>query len=70
VLRLPTAKDNWLTISPEALILRHCAYWVSLNNAIDVDTETSVTISIPQSQQFNVNSLQQLMEQSRNGVIL
>jgi uncharacterized protein DUF4365 len=70
VLRLPKDEEKWLSISEDALILRHCAFWVSLANAVDVDNETSVTITNPSANRFTVDNLQNLMEQSRKGVIL
>jgi hypothetical protein len=69
VLRLPREEENWLSITVDALTLRHCAFWISLANAKQVDTEASVTVSIPSANQFTVESLQNLMEQSRRGEI-
>ena len=69
VLRLPQDEANWINVSTEALILRHCAFWVSLANAGDSDNATSVTISVPSANQFTVSSLKALMDQSRKGVI-
>jgi hypothetical protein len=40
---VPQDPPAWLTAAPEALVLRHCAYWVSLRGLPARDNETSVT---------------------------
>lgn len=69
VLRLPQKKEEWLTVSPDELILRHCAHWVSLLGAPESDNATSVTIDLPESNVFDIGGLRALMEQSRTGTI-
>lgn len=32
IMRLPDCQENWILSSPEALSIRHCAYWVNLAN--------------------------------------
>jgi len=70
VLKLPPQEEDWLKISSDALILRHCAYWISLANFPQVDNDYSVTIPIPRINEFNVQSLKNLMSKSRSGVPL
>lgn len=69
VVRLPEDSDKWLTISQNELILRHCAYWVSLRGQPEVDVQTSKTVYIPAKNRFDVDGLAALMEQARTGII-
>jgi len=50
-------------------VLRRCAYWVSLAEQPETDNRTSVTISLPVEQRFDVAALCDLMDQSRRGEI-
>lgn len=52
---------EWIEQSSEQLLLKKCAYWVSLENYPDSSNEESVTIKIPLSQRFTVDTLDQLM---------
>ncbi|TIP03861.1 MAG: DUF4365 domain-containing protein [Mesorhizobium sp.] len=70
VLKLPQNRGDWLTLTPENLILRNCAYWVSLVGFPPTDNETSTTINIPIKNSFDVASLKELMQRSRTGSLL
>lgn len=69
VLALPQNETEWLTVTDAELILRRCAYWVSLANAPETPNQASVTVSLPEHQHFDVAALRALMEQSRTGSI-
>lgn len=69
VLALPQDKAEWLTVTDAELVLRRCAYWVSLANAPERDNRASVTVSLPAHQRFDVAALRALMDQSRTGGI-
>lgn len=69
VLALPQDEAEWLTVTDEELVLRRCAYWVSLTNLPETDNRASVTVSLPARQRFDVAALRNLMEQSRRGTI-
>ncbi len=69
ILDLPTDQTQWLNITPEELIIRRAAYWVSLAGQPDTANDHSVTISIPVSNIFDVKELKRLMELSRQGRI-
>ena len=70
MLALPGKQADWLSVAPEALILRRCAYWVSLRGQPETENATAVTISIPEAQQFDPEALKMLMVKSRTGAIL
>jgi hypothetical protein len=60
VLFLPKEVDTWLTINQQELILKKCAYWVSLSGASISSNESGETIYIPKSQIFNPENLSDL----------
>ena len=69
VLELPPDESQWMTVTPEALVLRRRAYWLSLDGHDEVPGQQSVTVRIPEHNVFDVQALRTLMEQSRNGEI-
>ncbi len=69
VLALPEDEGDWLSVSEEQLILRRCAYWVSLKNATAVENTTAVTVTIPRTNRLDVGELKRLMEMARTGVV-
>jgi Domain of unknown function (DUF4365) len=69
VLALPTSEADWLSITPEQLILRRCAYWVSLAGCSETQNNESVTISIDNKNRFDVDGLKSLMQRARSGTV-
>ena len=57
VMYLPADSNHWLTISENELILKKCAYWVSLRGAASSANGSGETIYIPKTQIFNPESL-------------
>jgi hypothetical protein len=70
VLALPTVEADWLSITPDQLILRRCAFWASLAGCPETQNNESVTVSIPDKNLFNVDGLKALMERARRGAIV
>ena len=66
VLSLPENKNDWLNVSSDALVVRECAYWVSLLGRPESTNRNSVTVSIPISHRFDPEGLQQLVQRSRS----
>lgn len=62
VLFLPEDASEWLTQSTDALVLKRCAWWSSLVTAPDSSNATSQTVYMPESQIFNVPSVNQIAE--------
>ena len=69
VLDLPKDREQWMTVTEDELIIRHRAYWMNLRGWDETDNTVSVTVRIPKRNRLNVDSLRELMEQSRNGKI-
>ena len=69
VLFLPINQAEWLCHTKDALLLRNCAYWVSLRGAQSSTNETSQTVYLPKSQSFDPDGLKSLMAKiSRNEI--
>lgn len=61
VLFLPAGVKEWLQHSEEALLMKRCAYWVSLRGAPESQNSTSMTVHIPTRQVFSPEGLIELM---------
>ena len=66
VLFVPEKCESWMEISPERAILRHAAWWLSLENAPATDNESKVTLTIPRSNLFTPGVLIDLLDKTRN----
>lgn len=64
---VPDIIDNWLMQSEHELVLRKCAYWVSLRTAANTGNISSVTVQVPKDQQFTVESLKIILENISEG---
>lgn len=60
VLLLPKNSDEWLSHTHEQLLLKKCAYWVSLRGAAPSTNTSGQTVYIPKSQPFNVEEVREL----------
>ena len=69
VLDLPKDEREWVTITADQLVMRRRAYWANLKGREETANRTSVTVPIPEVNLFNVESLRDLMDQSRGGRI-
>jgi len=63
VMLIPKEKDQWLEISDEQMLVRHCAYWQSLRSLPDTTNTVSETVHVPVSQRFDVCGLLKIMDQ-------
>lgn len=57
VLFLPSADTDWLSHSVDQLVLKRCAYWVSLRNASATTNLTATTVYLPKAQIFGPGQL-------------
>ena len=64
---VPEQIDNWILLTENELVLRRCAFWVSLQGHPPSDNENSVTVHVPRRQTFTVESLIELMEKVDRG---
>jgi hypothetical protein len=61
VLVMPVDEGQWISQSPEELILRRGAYWLSLEGYPATTATKTVRITIPRSQVFSVQAVLGLM---------
>lgn len=61
VLFLPGEPAQWIGHSAEELVLRKCAYWVSLRGAPAIDNSSGITVKLPKSQMVTPDNLLRVM---------
>jgi hypothetical protein len=69
LLALPRNEAEWLTVTPDQLVLRRCAYWASLKGFPERENKDTVTISLEDKNWFDMEGLKALMEQARRGAV-
>jgi len=67
LLLLPSEKLDWLATTEDALVLRHCAYWLSLKGAPPTANSWTVRVTLPRSNLFTVQTLHSMMEGIQQG---
>lgn len=69
VLFLPRNSDEWLAHTEDALLLRKCAYWVSLRGASPSANDSGQTVYLPRAQRFDSAGITSLMSSLSRGEI-
>jgi hypothetical protein len=69
LLALPEDEAQWLTQSVEELVLRRCAYWVSLRGAEPVTAHTTIRIALPRQNVFSAEGLTEIFAQLKRGAL-
>jgi hypothetical protein len=67
VLLLPPEEARWTSQTDEALILRHCAYWLSLQGHGPTRNRRSVRLSIPRANRFTPEALRAMLTRVKTG---
>jgi hypothetical protein len=67
LLVLPANESEWLSQSVDELILRRCAYWMSLRGMPKTKAKKSIRITIPTENVFSVQAVQSLMTRLQRG---
>lgn len=67
---LPREVADWLNLTPERLLLRKSAYWLSLTGFEPTDNAASVTVPIPRSNLFTPEVLTSIMQRLSKGETL
>ena len=63
VLELPVEERDWLVCTADHLLLRRCAWWMSVRGREPIDTGSRVVV-IPYAQRLNETSLVHLMDRA------
>jgi hypothetical protein len=64
---LPNDEGEWLDQDEEPLIMRKCAYWISLKGHPPTTNQKSITIRIPRKNLFGVDKLRGIMDTLNRG---
>jgi len=62
VLFLPSEATDWLAHSVDDLVMRRCAYWVTLRGAPEVMTMSGTTVKLPKAQVLSPEGITALAE--------
>jgi hypothetical protein len=62
---MPEDESQWLSQSLEELVLRHCAYWISLEGFPPTHATTTIRITIPRANIFSAEALRNLLTDLR-----
>jgi uncharacterized protein YcfL len=68
VILIPENLADWLQQSEQELCMRYCGYWVSLRGMPQTQNSTTVTITIPKTNQFTVVAIESIMQGIGQGV--
>jgi hypothetical protein len=60
LLRLPENSDEWLRLNEEQLVMKRCAYWVSLRGAPEIIGQKSTTVRVPRKNVFSPDSFRKI----------
>lgn len=58
---MPEDEADWLTLTPESLTLRRCAYWLSLRGRPPTTNETSQTVHLSRARCLTHETLRELL---------
>jgi len=67
VLLLPSDESRWCGQSEEELVLRHCAYWLSLRGQPPSRNRRAVRVTLPRANVFSAGALQTIMSRIKAG---
>ena len=67
VLCVPDGLTDWIEHSEQQMLIRHCAYWVSLRGEAATTNTTNITVQIPRANLFNPTSLTEIMNRIGGG---
>lgn len=70
VVTVPRRQEEWLDLSPEGLVLRYCAYWMSLAGMPRIRNTKSTSVIIPSRNLLTPAVLRELMQRINDDVPL
>lgn len=62
VLSLPASQNQWLTHSVNDLILKNCAYWMTLKGLPAATNGTQKRVKLPRKNVFSQTAIKQILE--------
>lgn len=67
VLVQPEDEADWLSQSADELVLRHCAYWLSLRGKPATSSRRTVRVKVPLENIFSVEALRGIIQRLQEG---
>lgn len=67
LLVLPEDEALWVSQSPDELLMRHCAYWLSLRGAAPAVTTSTVRVAVPCTQVFSAQAIRAILDRLAQG---
>jgi len=67
VLAVPHDDSTWIEQDEERLLMRHCAWWVSLRGELPTTNSSTVRVQVPRAQPFDVPGLIAIMARLGQG---
>lgn len=67
VLVMPAEEAQWTTMTEDQLLLRKCAYWLSLKGREATTNTDSIRVDIPRANLFSMEALHAMMQRIRLG---
>lgn len=68
--KLPKEREQWINVTENNTILKHCAWWCHLRGKEPTNNCSSKTIEIPRNQILTVEALNELMRKVERGEII
>lgn len=62
VVHVPPDPADWLVGDPEKIVLRRCAYWVSLAGAPETTNTSTISVNVPTEHVFDMDALHQNLQ--------
>jgi len=66
VFTLPSEEDDWLNWTEDRILVRRCAWWLSLKGYPPIESD-SKTVYVPETQPLGPQQLTDIMERARRG---
>lgn len=67
VLCMPPEQTQWIDHSVDQLMIKKCAYWVSLKNQPETQNTTSINVTVPTGNLVSPDGLHSLMQKIERG---
>ncbi len=67
VLVLPAKEADWCSQTEQELVVRHCAYWLSLRGREPTANRKSVRVLLPRTNTFSIEALKGIMGRVKQG---
>ena len=64
---VPDSISDWISLTTDELLLRHCAYWISLRGQPEVENLYTVVVSVPRTNLFTAEALRRIMHSVNDG---